>query len=142
LNLRISAVPQPASESRAGTLKLATQAEVNAGTVTDKAVTPAGLAGAHALAHRGTATIDFGSTPSQMTTVDVTGQTGIQASSDVQVWIQGTDSTDGNNAYMHAVMPIKVAAESIVAGTGFTIRASSFGFDLTGTYTVRWRWFD
>ncbi len=84
----------------------------------------------------GTATLDFGA-GSAIATVTVTGQTGCTATSKVQAWIQG-DSTADNNAYQHAVAPIRVVAADVTTG-GFTLYATCEWL-LSGEYTVRWAW--
>lgn len=84
----------------------------------------------------GTSTLDFGS-GAALTTVTVTGQTGCTATSKVWAWIQG-DSTAGNNAYQHAVAPLRVVAADVTTG-GFTLYATCEWL-LSGEYTVRWAW--
>jgi len=92
------------------------------------------------MATTGTATLNFGSAPgSTVATVAVTGQTGILSGSHVEAWIQGTDSTATHNAVEHETVPLVVRITSLVAGTGFTIRASG-EWRLTGTFTVHWVW--
>lgn len=144
-NLSLQTLPPPASETRAGVVEFATQAEVNAGTVTDKVVTPATLAGwtgGGSQAHSGTSTIDFGATLNAIATLDITGQTGIQTTSDIQCWLQGTDSTADHNTYEHAIAAIRVTAMSIIAGTGFTLVAVGINTTFKGQWKVRWRWYD
>lgn len=71
----------------------------------------------------GATTVDFGAFPGASdASVAVTGQAGILAASQVEAWIRCEASAD-HSADEHFVETIKAAAVSIVAGTGFTIRA-------------------
>ena len=73
----------------------------------------------------GSGTIDFGAFPgSSDATATVTGQTGILANSLVEAWLMPLATAD-HSADEHMVDTIKVIADasSIVAGTGFTVRA-------------------
>lgn len=86
----------------------------------------------------GTAILDFGSAPgSNMTTVTVTGQTGITSSSPLVVFIRSDDSTADHNSMAHTFARLNLNAGSIIVGTGFTITATS-DLRLTGTFQVRW----
>ena len=72
---------------------------------------------------QGTTTVDFGAFPGKSdTSVAVTGQAGIIASSLVEAWIRPVDTAD-HTADEHMVEPINVFAATIVAATGFTIYA-------------------
>jgi hypothetical protein len=91
----------------------------------------------------GTATIDFGAAPgTNVTSVVVTGQTGILSGSFAEAFMMA-DSTvsgaTGHNAEEHKLVPIKLTCGSVVAGTGFTIFAES-SWRLTSTFQVRWVW--
>lgn len=87
----------------------------------------------------GTATLDFGAAPgSNVATVMVTGQTDIVSGSQATAELMG-DTTADHNAYEHLIVPLTVRCGDIVAGTGFTITASS-EWRLTGTFKVRWSW--
>lgn len=89
----------------------------------------------------GNATVDFGAAPgSTVATVTVTGQTSIVAGSDIEVWIQGTDTTADHNAAEHQLIPFVCRVTSVTAGTGFTISVFSNGYRLTGTFKARWVW--
>lgn len=73
----------------------------------------------------GSTTIDFGAFPGASdASVAVTGQAGIVAGSLVEAWIL-PDATADHSADEHMLETIKVFADrdSIIAGTGFTIRA-------------------
>ena len=88
----------------------------------------------------GTATLDFGSIPGADTTfVVIGGQSSILATSQVQCWIQGTDSTPDHNAYEHTMIPINVRCSNIIIGTSFTITATT-EYRLTGTFKCRYLW--
>ena len=89
----------------------------------------------------GTATINFGSAPGTIiTTVTVTGQTGILSTSLVKLEMMGTDSTTDHNAYEHGIVPLVLRTTDISVGSSFTITASS-DWRLTGTFKIRWTWF-
>lgn len=89
----------------------------------------------------GTATLNFGSAPgTNFVSVAVIGQGSISGTSHVEAFMMG-DSTATHNATEHMLAPIKLTCGSVVAGTGFTIFAST-EWRLTGTFTVRWVWAD
>lgn len=93
---------------------------------------------------QGTATINFGAAPgSQVASVVVTGQASISATSSVEGFMQGTDSTADHTAFEHKMAPLAITLvpDAIVAGTGFTLNAFS-QWKLTGTFVVRWVWSD
>lgn len=97
------------------------------------------------MAGTGTTTIDFGAFPGKTdASVAITGQTGIVAGSLVGAWMRPVD-TATHTADEHRVEAISVVANTIVAGTGFTIygqSTSQFGQStrLYGTWTVAWAW--
>jgi hypothetical protein len=69
----------------------------------------------------GTATLDFGAFPgSSHATVNITGQTGILATSLVEAWLMPNDTAD-HSADEHIVETIKVVAGPPTAGIGFAI---------------------
>lgn len=69
----------------------------------------------------GTGSLNFGSFPgSSDTSLTITGQTGIQASSIVEAWIMPVDTVD-HSIDEHIIDPPNVTAGNIVAGVGFTI---------------------
>ena len=91
------------------------------------------------MATQGTATLDFGTIPgSQDAHVAITGQASILADSLADAWILGIP-TATHNLEEHMMVPMEVKCGSIVAGTGFTIYAST-EYRLTGTFTVAWVW--
>jgi len=93
----------------------------------------------------GTATLDFGAFPGTTdATVAVTGQTGIVSGSLVGAWIRPVATAD-HTIDEHRVESISITADTIVAGTGFTIfgcSASEFGQSTRryGLWTVAWAW--
>lgn len=89
----------------------------------------------------GTATIDFGATPgSDMTSVVVSGQTTISASSLVEAFMMAETTTD-HNAEEHMIVDLKLTCGNIVPGSSFTIYAKSIDcLRLTGTFKVKWVW--
>ena len=124
-----------------GFIALATQLEVNAGVVTDKAVTPATLAPLLAGPHYGFATVDFGDAVNgtAYTTTVVTGETAILVGSSVRAWVYPKDTAD-HSIDEHMIDGPIVSAGSIVAGTGFTIYAVSGPSqgNLWGLWSVAW----
>lgn len=90
---------------------------------------------------QGTATLNFGATPSRETTVAVTGQTDILAGSHAEAfWM--ADTTGDNSADAHEQMAdhCRLVCASVVAGTGFTIKATLMSGLATGQFSVRWVW--
>jgi hypothetical protein len=90
----------------------------------------------------GNVTLDFGAAPgTNIATATVTGQTTISATSGVEAYLMGIDTTATHNAVEHSLVPINLSCISITAGTGFTIQGAS-EWRLTGTFKVRWVWAD
>jgi hypothetical protein len=89
----------------------------------------------------GTAVLDFGSVPADNASVVITGQAGIIAGSFCEAYVQGS-STATNTADDHrfASQHLKLICESIVPGTGFTIRGELDLGLMTGTLNIRWVW--
>jgi hypothetical protein len=88
----------------------------------------------------GTATLDFGTFPGNSdATVAVTGQSGIVSGSLVEAWIRPVATAD-HNEDEHRVEEIQVDADTIVAGTGFTIFGRTRNYPLYGLWTVAWVW--
>lgn len=101
-------------------------------------VGPTGPTGASA-GNFGTASLNFGTGKGSMdTTTIVIGQTGIILASNIQLWVTG-DTTVNHSPDEHLMAGIQAVAENIVAGTGFTIRATS-QFFVTGLFAIRWVW--
>jgi hypothetical protein len=89
----------------------------------------------------GTAVLDFGASPAAEASVTVTGQSGILSGSTVDAFIQGgTTADNGAEDHRFAVVALRLIADSVVAGTGFTIYATSISGLATGTFNVKWRW--
>ena len=94
--------------------------------------TPAVSAGSTTL---GTATLNFGATPTSTGSIAVTGQTGIAAGSHVDAFfMRETVNEEAGSTF------ISLNCGTIVAGTGFTIYASILEGMADGTFTVHWRW--
>lgn len=92
----------------------------------------------------GTAVIDFGVFPgSNEASVTVIGQTAISATSIVEAFIMGDDTSGDHTAEDHKYITILMGLScgTPVAGTGFTIYARSIE-KLQGTFTLRWEWKD
>lgn len=93
---------------------------------------------------QGTLVFDFGAVPgTNIAQTTVTGQGSISATSKVEIYLMGTDSTATHNTYEHAILPLDLALSciSIAAGTGFTAQAAS-QLRLTGTFQARFVWAD
>lgn len=92
------------------------------------------------MANVGTATLDFGA-GGVRASVDVTGQTGIAAGAKAEAFFMADDFTADHTAFMHQIAPTVVALTcgNIVAGTGFTIYATS-RVTLRGQLKVNWVW--
>ena len=90
-------------------------------------------------ATNGIGTLNFGAAPgTNRLSVVVTGQTGILTTSTVICFMMA-DSTSDHNAEEHLLVPIHLCANTIVAGTGFTVQAAT-EWRLTGTFKFRWSW--
>jgi hypothetical protein len=93
---------------------------------------------------QGTATLDFGAAPgSNEASVVVGSQATISATSKVEVYVMGDDTTADHTAVDHRYFAgqVGLTAGTPSAGVGFTIYA--YGPNkLTYTYQVRWVWAD
>jgi hypothetical protein len=96
----------------------------------------------------GTTTVDFGAFPgSPDASTVITGQAGIVSGSLVGAWVRPVDTAD-HSIDEHRIEGIAVFADTIVAGTGFTIYAredgptggANEGHRLYGLYGVTWAW--
>lgn len=93
------------------------------------------------MATTGTATLDFGSTGTDVASVAVTGQTGILSGSLAEAWLsRGTTADNDTEAHQMAAALMSITTGDIVAGTGFTIKAFCHDSELTGTFSVNWVW--
>jgi hypothetical protein len=93
---------------------------------------------------QGTLTFNFGSVPGTNVVTTAVSDTAISATSKVEIYLMGTDSTATHNAVEHQMLPLgglSLQAISISAGTGFTAQAMS-ALRLTGTFTARYVWAD
>ena len=93
---------------------------------------------------QGVATIDFGAYPgSNEAQIAVTGQASISATSKVEAYVMGDDTTSDHTASDHRYVSLfaKFTGGTPTAGTGFTIygRASE---KIQGTFALRWVWAD
>lgn len=87
----------------------------------------------------GSAVINFGSVPgTNNVSVDVTGQATMLSGSVCKAYIP-VSSTAEHNLIEHSIVPITLRCGNVVAGTGFTIYAST-DWRLTGTFNVIWEW--
>ena len=93
---------------------------------------------------QGTVVFDFGSAPGTNVVTTAVSDATIGASSKVEVYLMGTDSTATHNAVEHQLLPLaglSVQAISVSAGVGFTAQAASM-LRLTGTFQARYVWAD
>ena len=95
---------------------------------------------------QGQAVIDFGVAPGdERATVAIIGQAAILASSLVEAWLDATvaataDHTPDEHS-MAAAGGVGITCQTIVAGTGFTIVASSERAGMMiGKFNVAWVW--
>lgn len=92
----------------------------------------------------GTATIDFGSFPgTSEASIAVTGQASILATSKVEAFIMGDDTTASHTANDHryASALIGLTCGTPTLATGFTIYGRCLD-KMQGTFAVRWVWAD
>ena len=93
----------------------------------------------------GSATLDFGSLPgSSEASVIVTGQSAINSTSKVKIYISENDSSSNHTANDHKYLSqflFSIDAYDVTNATGFTIKAYS-EHKLTGAWTVRYFWFN
>lgn len=92
------------------------------------------------MAAQGSATLDFGVTPTDRASVAVTGQAGIAAGSAAEAFLMAETSVDHDaDAHTLAAALIDLVCGSVVADTGFTINAICPAL-ASGRFTVRWVW--
>lgn len=94
----------------------------------DPVTGPADGAGASG---KGSATLDFGAVPVSDASVDIRFQGTMPAGPYLQAWIQ--DDRQAGEL-------LRLTAGNPIAGSGFTIYASSPEALVTGTVTARWNW--
>jgi hypothetical protein len=93
---------------------------------------------------QGTVTFNFGSAPGTNVVTTVVSDTGIGASSKVEVFLMGTDSTATHNSYEHSLLPLlglSLSCISVTASTGFTAQAATTA-RISGTIAARYVWAD
>lgn len=93
---------------------------------------------------QGTATLYFGAHPgSNEASIAVTGQAAISATSKVEAFVMGDDTTANRTARDHRYfgMFVNLTCGTPTAATGFTIYARS-AHKMTGTWSIRWVWAD
>lgn len=89
----------------------------------------------------GTATLNFGATPTDEASVAVTGQAAIVAGSHAEAFfMQETTANNGVDEHAEAAALCPLVVSDIVAGTGFTIRARPIAMLGIGQFSVRWAW--
>ena len=90
---------------------------------------------------RGTQTIDFGGSFVSEASVPVTGQGTILGTSACEAWVMEATTVD-NDALAHKTLATlgQCYCESVVAGTGFTIRVLIPEAQATGTFKLQWVW--
>lgn len=91
------------------------------------------------MAASGTTTLDFGSTPNQLSSVAVTGQTGILVGSLVEAWLLPI-ATANKTVEDQIAEPLRLVAGNIVPGVGFTIYGVLDQGVTTGQFNVAWVW--
>lgn len=87
---------------------------------------------------------DFGAAPGTNVVTTAVNAPTIGASSKVELYLMGTDSTATHNTVEHQLLPLgglSLQAVAITAGVGFTAQAATM-LRLTGTFTARYVWAD
>lgn len=91
----------------------------------------------------GQAIVDFGAFPgTDVATLAITGQAAILGSSLVEAWIDATvAATADHSPDEHLMGDLDVFCQSIVVGTGFTIKLVARGKNRAyGKWNVSWVW--
>jgi len=89
---------------------------------------------------QGTVTFDFGSAPGTNVVSTVVADAAIGATSNIEIYLSGLDSTATHNAYEHALLQLggmQMTPVSRTAGVGFTGQAAT-QLRLTGTIKGRY----
>lgn len=90
---------------------------------------------------QGIAILDFGATPAEDATIAVTGQAGILAGSHCEAFFMKESTADNSvDEHEEAAALCPLVCESVIAGTGFTIRGMPIAMLGIGTFNVRWVW--
>ena len=91
----------------------------------------------------GTGTIDFGSAPgSNEATINITGLTGISATSKVEAYFMADDTTADHTADDHRYAPLFI---SLICGTPSGTTCNVYGRSterMQGTFAIRLVWAD
>lgn len=93
---------------------------------------------------QGTVTFDFGAAPGTSVVETVVPDAAIGASSNIEIYLSGLDSTAEHNAYEHSIVGLggfEMMPISRTAGVGFTGQAATL-LRLTGTIAARYVWAD
>jgi hypothetical protein len=91
----------------------------------------------------GTATLDFGATPTHTATVAVTGQTLISATSRAEAFIMGRSTVDNDiEAHNQLAAFARLTCSGPTAGVGFTITAYCLVGAVIGTFSIEYTWSD
>ena len=93
---------------------------------------------------QGTVTFNFGSAPGTNVVTTAVSDATISATSKVELYLMGTDSTATHNVVEHQLLPLgglSLQVISITAGVGFTAQAASL-IRLDGTIAARYVWAD
>ena len=86
----------------------------------------------------GTATIDFGSTPSETASV-VVNDAGVVSGSFIEAFFMSTSTVDnGTDEHEEAAALCPLVCGAIIPGVGFTITAAPIAGLGIGTFTVNW----
>ena len=89
----------------------------------------------------GTATLDFGATPSSEASVSVSGQTGITPTSFAEAWFMARSTADNDaDSHKQASAVMRLVCSEPVTDVGFTITAYCLHGAAVGTFKVEWTW--
>lgn len=94
--------------------------------------------------NRGTVTFSFGAAPGTNLVTTTVSAPAITATSNIDVYISGVDSTAEHTGYEHSIVEmagVQLTAVSITPGVGFTAQWAS-DLRLTGTFKARYAWAD
>lgn len=89
---------------------------------------------------QGIVTFDFGAAPGTNVVASVVADAAIGATSNIEIYLSGLDSTADHNAYEHAILKLgafEATPISLTAGVGFTAQAATL-LRLTGEVKARY----
>ena len=91
------------------------------------------------MASAGTATLSFGSTPTDTASVTVTGLSGITTGTHKEAFVQGDDSTVDNNAAAHLLLGFagRFTCE-YVSSTSIKINCDLLMWQASGDFTIHY----